>query len=109
MGCEVIFHFSRKRADRKWDRQWDEWGSKAGERDCSAGRSQPGEKLGQPKGTGHGQESHDQGVQFGSVTQSCPTLRDPVNCSTSGLPVHHHLPESIQTHARRVGVITVWP
>ena len=29
-------------------------------------------------------------VQFSSVTQSCPTLCDPMNCSTPGLPVHHH-------------------
>ena len=32
-------------------------------------------------------------VQFSSVTQSCPTLCDPMNCSTPGLPVHHQLPE----------------
>ena len=33
-----------------------------------------------------------------SVAQSCPTLCDPVNCSTPGLPVHHQLPEFTQTH-----------
>ena len=32
-------------------------------------------------------------VQFSSVAQSCPTLCDPMNCSTQGLPVHHQLPE----------------
>ena len=37
-------------------------------------------------------------VQFSSVAQSCPTLCDPMNCSTPGLPVHHHLPEFTQTH-----------
>ena len=42
-------------------------------------------------------------VQFSSVTQSCPTLCDPMNCSTPGLPVHHHLPEFTQTHVHRVG------
>ena len=31
-------------------------------------------------------------VQFSSVAQSCPTLCDPMNCSTPGLPVHHQLP-----------------
>ena len=31
--------------------------------------------------------------QFSSVAQSCPTLCDPMNCSTPGLPVHHQLPE----------------
>ena len=38
------------------------------------------------------------GVQFISVVQSCPTLCDPTNLSTPGLPVHHELPESTQTH-----------
>ena len=41
-------------------------------------------------------------VQFSSVTQSCPTLCDPMNCSMPGLPVHHHLPEFTQTHVHRV-------
>ena len=36
--------------------------------------------------------------QFISVTQSCPTLCDPMNCSTPGLPVHHQLPEVTETH-----------
>ena len=37
-------------------------------------------------------------VQFTSVTQSCPTICNPMNCSTPGLPVHHQLPEFTQTH-----------
>ena len=41
-------------------------------------------------------------VQFSSVSQSCPTLCDPVNRSTPGLPVHHQLPEFTQTHLLRV-------
>ena len=41
-------------------------------------------------------------VQFSSVTQSCPTLCKPMNFSTSGLPVHHQLPEFTQTHAHWV-------
>ena len=41
-------------------------------------------------------------VQFSSVTQLCPTLCNPVNCSTPGLPVHHQLPEFILTHVHRV-------
>ena len=36
-------------------------------------------------------------AQFSSVTQACPTLCNPMNCSTPGLPVHHQLPESTQT------------
>ena len=41
-------------------------------------------------------------VQFSSVTQSCPTLCDPVVCSMPGLPVHHQLPEFTQTHVHWV-------
>jgi len=41
-------------------------------------------------------------IQFSSVTQSCPTLCDPMNRSTAGLPVHHQLPEFTQTHVHRV-------
>jgi len=37
-----------------------------------------------------------------SVAESCPTLCDPVNCSTPGLPVHHQLLEFTQTHVHRV-------
>ena len=40
--------------------------------------------------------------QIRSVTQSCPTLCDPMNHSTPGLPVHHLLPEFTQTHVHRV-------
>ena len=42
-------------------------------------------------------------VQFSSVAQSCPTHCDPMNHSTSGLPVHHQLPEFTQTHVHKVG------
>ena len=41
-------------------------------------------------------------VQFSSVAQSCPTLCDPMNRSTPGLPVHHQLPEITQTHVHGV-------
>ena len=42
-------------------------------------------------------------VQFSSVAQSCPTLCDPMDCSTPGLPVHHQLLEVTQTHVHWVG------
>ena len=42
-------------------------------------------------------------VQFSSVAQSCPTLCNLMNRSTPGLPVHHQLPESTQTHVHGVG------
>ena len=42
-------------------------------------------------------------VQFSSVAQSCLTICDPMNSSTPGLPVHHQLPEFIQTHINWVG------
>ena len=54
------------------------------------------EPAGKPKNTGVGS------VQFSSVAQSCPTLGDPMNRSTPGLPVHHQLPEFTQTHVHRV-------
>ena len=41
-------------------------------------------------------------VQFSSVAQSCPTFCDPMNRSTSGLPVHHQPPEFTQTHVHWV-------
>ena len=42
-------------------------------------------------------------IQFSSVAQSCLTLRNPMNHSTPGLPVHHQLPEFTQTHVHLVG------
>ena len=41
-------------------------------------------------------------LQFSSVAQSCPTLCNPMNRSTPGLPVHHQLPEFTQTHVHWV-------
>ena len=38
-----------------------------------------------------------------SVTQLCPTLHNPMDCSTPGFPVHHQLPEPTQTHVHHVG------
>ena len=43
------------------------------------------------------------GLQFSSVTQSCPTLCNPMDCSMPGLPVHHQLMEFTQTHIHWVG------
>ena len=42
-------------------------------------------------------------VQSSTVTQSCPTVCNPLNLSTPGLPVHHQLPEFTQTHVHWVG------
>ena len=42
-------------------------------------------------------------VRFNSVTQLCPTLCDPMDCSTPSFPVHHQLPELAQTHVHQVG------
>ena len=64
--------------------------------------------------TGFGRESHSfprsddcffwplSSVQFSSVAQSCPTLCDPMNYSTPGLPVPHQLPEFTEAHVHRV-------
>ena len=48
------------------------------------------------------QSTHGSSAQFSSVTQSCPTLCDPMNHSTPGLPVHHQLPKFTQTHVHQV-------
>ena len=42
-------------------------------------------------------------IQFSSMAQSCPTLCDPMNCSTPGLPVHHQLPQFTQTDVHQIG------
>ena len=42
---------------------------------------------------------------FSSVAQLCLTLRDPMDCSTSGLPVPHHLPEFAQVHVHCCSII----
>ena len=41
-------------------------------------------------------------IQFSSVNRLCPTLCNPMDCSTPGLPVHHQLPEFTQTHVHCV-------
>ena len=51
----------------------------------------------------HGDGSEKEGWQFSSVTQSYPTLWDPMDCSTTGLWVHHQLLEFTQTHLHWVG------
>ena len=45
-------------------------------------------------------------VQFSSVTQSYSTLCDPMDCSMPGFPVHHQLPELVQTHVHQVSDAT---
>ena len=40
--------------------------------------------------------------QFSSVAQLCPTLCNPMNCTTPCFPVHHQLPEPAQTHVHQV-------
>ena len=50
----------------------------------------------------HVQQQRPSSHQFSSVAQSCPTLCDPMNHSTPGLPVHHQLPEFTQTQVHRV-------
>ena len=50
-----------------------------------------------------GQQSQPETVQFSSVTQSCPTLCNPMDCSMPGFPVHHQFPELAQTHVHCIG------
>ena len=70
---------------------------------CMAQEIQTG-ALSQPRGVGwggrweKGSKGRGHMNQFSSVTQSCLTLCNPMNCSTLGLPVHHQLLEFTQTH-----------
>ena len=48
-------------------------------------------------------EALETSVKFSSITQSCPILCNPMNCSTPGLPVHHQHPEFTQTHVYWIG------
>ena len=41
-------------------------------------------------------------VKFNSATQSCPTLCNPMDCSTPGFPVHHQIPKLAQTNVYRI-------
>ena len=50
-------------------------------------------------------QSFADSVQFSSVTQSCPALCDPMDCSTQGLPVPHQLPES----TKPMSIVSVMP
>ena len=50
-----------------------------------------------PGGSDSKESACNAGVQFSSVAQLCPTLCDPMDCSTPGLPVHHQLAEFTQT------------
>ena len=45
----------------------------------------------------------DHSLQFSLVTQSCPTLCDPMDCSKPGFPVHHQLLDLAQTHVHQIG------
>jgi len=55
------------------------------------------------KGAGHKLQKNDIPWRFSSVTQSCPTPCDCMDCSTPGLPVYHQLSELTQTHVHLVG------
>ena len=84
----------------------------AGEGDIRAGKKKRSrekeerkiEKKGKgEKERGRGEIIKETSDQIRSVAQPCPTLCDPMNHSTPGLPVHHQLPEFTQTHVHRVG------
>ena len=64
------------------------------------GRGQPRRRVWPTKK--EGVANQEGGHQFSSVSQLCLSLCDPMDCSTSGLLVHHPLPEFTQTHVHRV-------
>ena len=56
-----------------------------------------------PACSSYATELAHQSIQFGLVTQCCPPLCVPMDCSTPGFPVHHQFPELTQTHVHWVG------
>ena len=82
----------------KWNNRCEGPGVKSGEKNSdwrSCGRSARQSRRGKTRSNGlMGQSS--------SVTQSCLTVCDPMNCNTPGLPVHHQLPEFTQSRVHRV-------
>ena len=62
----------------------------------------PGIELVSPVLAGGFFTAEPQGVQFISVTQLCPTLCNPMDCSMPGFPVHHQHTELAQTHVHRI-------
>ena len=70
------------------------WGSQRGDKGLEFSRMRKGQMSFFP--------STFLSLQFSSVAQSCPTLYDPMNRSTPGLSVHHHLPEFTQTRVHQV-------
>ena len=77
-------------------------GEARGGEDAPAQTDLPASDAGQHDERLQPQDLQFSSVQFSSVAQSCPTLCDPVNRSTPGLPVPHQLPEFIQTQVHRV-------
>ena len=73
-------------------------GEARGGEDAPAQTDLPATDAGQHDERLQPQDLQFSSVQFISVAQSCPTLCNPMNHSTLGLPVHHHLPEFTQTH-----------
>ena len=69
----------------------------------SSGSELPKKPLSAEYIMNHKLESRFGSVQFSLVTETCPALCDPMNHSTPGLPVHHKLLESTQTHVHWVG------
>ena len=67
-----------------------------------AWRMPPTEKPGGLPSMGSWRVGHDW-AQFSSVAPSCLTLCDPMDCSTPGLPVPHHLPKSARVHVHCIG------
>ena len=93
---------SRKSRNTWSNRQIWPWSTKWSR--SKANRVLPRECTGHSKTSSNNtREDSTHGHQFSSVAQSCPTLCDPMNHSTPGLPVHHQLPEITKTHVHQVG------
>ena len=106
MGGENLLRLSFHVMKRKWKWLYSPWNSPG--HNTGMGRlSLPPGDLPNPEIEPRSLTLHVDSLpaepQFSSVTQSCPTLCDPMNCSMPGILVHHQLPEFTQTHVHWAG------
>ena len=98
--------WERLRADgERGNRGWDGWMVSLTQWTWIWARSRRWWRSGKPvmlQSMGSHRIPHNLTTQFSSVTQSCPTLCDPMDCSTPGFPVHHQLPELTQIHVHYI-------
>ena len=106
MGGENLLRLSFHVMKRKWKCLYSTWNSPGHNTGMGRLSLPPGDLPNpeiEPRSLALHVDSLPAEPQFSSVTQSCPTLCDPMNCSMPGILVHHQLPEFTQTHVHWAG------